>query len=179
MRTRSQTSAATFHVLSKVIDFSGPLCPLHTHTHTHTHTHGNIHTHTRTHTRTTHMRNTQQTKKHTPHLTSLTCTCLIKRAQTYALSEHSFMSLPFPTCRMMMSFMRIISTAAKCSDVWGWGQLSLAATSSSAPSMTAAPLSMVAMRISWPGQSTKETWRVRFMGVRQISQGGWSSFTLL
>ena len=31
--------------------------------------------------------------------------------------------------------------------------------SSSAASMTAAPFNMVAMRMSWPGQSTKETWR--------------------
>ena len=54
---------------------------------------------------------------------------------------------------------RMISTAAKCSEVWGWGQGSLAAMRRRAPSMTAAPLSMVAMRMSWPGQSTKETWR--------------------
>lgn len=61
--------------------------------------------------------------------------------------------------RMMMSLRRMISTAAKCSEVCGWGQDSLAAISSSAPSMTAAPLSMVAIRMSWPGQSTKETCR--------------------
>lgn len=29
----------------------------------------------------------------------------------------------------------------------------------SAASMTAAPFNMVAIRMSWPGQSTKETWR--------------------
>lgn len=33
------------------------------------------------------------------------------------------------------------------------------AMSNSAASMTAAPLSMVAIRMSWPGQSTKLTWR--------------------
>mmetsp|Transcript_1173 Transcript_1173/g.4961 ORF Transcript_1173/g.4961 Transcript_1173/m.4961 type:complete len:209 (+) Transcript_1173:595-1221(+) len=62
-------------------------------------------------------------------------------------------------CRMMMCSRRMISTAAKCSEVWGWGQGSLPAMRSSAASMTAAPLSMVAMRMSWPGQSTKLTWR--------------------
>ena len=54
---------------------------------------------------------------------------------------------------------RMISTAARCSLVCGCGHASFAAISSSAPSMTAAPLSIVAMRMSWPGQSTKETWR--------------------
>lgn len=33
----------------------------------------------------------------------------------------------------------------------------LAATSKSAASITAAPVSIVERRISWPGQSTKET----------------------
>mmetsp|Transcript_35527 Transcript_35527/g.74353 ORF Transcript_35527/g.74353 Transcript_35527/m.74353 type:complete len:269 (+) Transcript_35527:475-1281(+) len=51
------------------------------------------------------------------------------------------------------------SIAARCSAVWGWGQCSLAATMSSAASITLEPLSMVFMRISWPGQSTKETCR--------------------
>lgn len=64
-----------------------------------------------------------------------------------------------------MCLSRMISTAAKCSLVWGWGHDSLAAISSRAPSMTAAPLSMVAMRMSWPGQSTKETWRSSCMST--------------
>jgi hypothetical protein len=49
---------------------------------------------------------------------------------------------------MMISLSLIISTAAKCSEVWGCGQVSFAAMRRSAPSMTAAPLSIVAMRIS-------------------------------
>mmetsp|Transcript_76630 Transcript_76630/g.212951 ORF Transcript_76630/g.212951 Transcript_76630/m.212951 type:complete len:230 (-) Transcript_76630:446-1135(-) len=60
-------------------------------------------------------------------------------------------------CKMMMCFSRMISTAAKCSDVCGCGQVSLPATRRSAASITAAPLSIVAMRMSWPGQSTKDT----------------------
>mmetsp|Transcript_12141 Transcript_12141/g.31116 ORF Transcript_12141/g.31116 Transcript_12141/m.31116 type:complete len:354 (+) Transcript_12141:170-1231(+) len=62
-------------------------------------------------------------------------------------------------CRMMMCFSRMISTAARCSLVCGCGHDSLAAISSSAPSITAAPFSMVAIRMSWPGQSTNDTWR--------------------
>ena len=57
------------------------------------------------------------------------------------------------------SFM--ISTAAKCSLVCGCGHGSFPAISSSAASMTAAPLSMVAMSTSCPGQSTNEMWRSR------------------
>mmetsp|Transcript_93573 Transcript_93573/g.208214 ORF Transcript_93573/g.208214 Transcript_93573/m.208214 type:complete len:215 (+) Transcript_93573:347-991(+) len=60
-------------------------------------------------------------------------------------------------CRMMMCFSRMISTAAKCSEVCGCGQASFPAMRRSAASITAAPFSIVAMRISWPGQSTKET----------------------
>ncbi len=64
-------------------------------------------------------------------------------------------------CRMMMCFSRMISTAARCSDVWGWGQLSLLAISSNAPSIIAAPLSMVAMRISWPFRQIPTMLRTR------------------
>ena len=53
-------------------------------------------------------------------------------------------------CRMIICWRRMISTAARCSDVWGYGQLSFAAIRSSAPSMIAAPLSIVAMRMSCP-----------------------------
>mmetsp|Transcript_47062 Transcript_47062/g.102485 ORF Transcript_47062/g.102485 Transcript_47062/m.102485 type:complete len:214 (+) Transcript_47062:489-1130(+) len=63
--------------------------------------------------------------------------------------------------RMMMCFKRMISTAAKCSEVWGCGQVSLPAITSKAASITAAPFNMVAMRISCPGQSTKDTWRTK------------------
>jgi len=53
----------------------------------------------------------------------------------------------------------MISMAAKCSEVCGCGHDSLAAISSSAASMTAAPFSIVAIRMSWPGQSTNDTCR--------------------
>jgi len=56
---------------------------------------------------------------------------------------------------MCCSFM--ISMAAKCSEVCGCGHDSLPAINNSAASMTAAPLSMVAIRMSWPGQSTNDT----------------------
>ena len=62
-------------------------------------------------------------------------------------------------CRMMMCCSFMISTAARCSVVCGCGHGSLPAISSSAASITAAPLSIVAIRMSWPGQSTNETWR--------------------
>jgi hypothetical protein len=55
-----------------------------------------------------------------------------------------------------MRFLRpTASIAAKCSLVWGCGQVSFAAITSMAPSMTAAPLSIVAINISCPGASTK------------------------
>ena len=49
----------------------------------------------------------------------------------------------------------MMSMAAKCSLVWGWGHGSLPATSNRQASMTAAPLSIVAIKMSCPGQSTK------------------------
>mmetsp|Transcript_66228 Transcript_66228/g.185181 ORF Transcript_66228/g.185181 Transcript_66228/m.185181 type:complete len:265 (-) Transcript_66228:386-1180(-) len=60
-------------------------------------------------------------------------------------------------CKMMMCFRRMISTAARCSEVWGCGQLSFPAMRRSAASITAAPFNMVAIRISCPGQSTNDT----------------------
>ena len=62
-------------------------------------------------------------------------------------------------CTIMRFRSPTVSMAARCSRVWGWGHFSSAAMTSMAPSMTAAPLSMVAMRISWPGASTKLTER--------------------
>eukprot|EP00978_Attheya_sp_CCMP212_P018847 scaffold52077_cov52-Attheya_sp.AAC.2 len=64
-------------------------------------------------------------------------------------------------CKIKMCSSRMISTAAKCSDVCGWGQVSFPATSKSAASITAAPFNMVAMRMSCPGQSTKLTCLLR------------------
>ena len=49
---------------------------------------------------------------------------------------------------MRMCFSFIISMAAKCSLVWGWGQDSLPAMRSKAASITAAPFNIVAMRMS-------------------------------
>mmetsp|Transcript_19488 Transcript_19488/g.54209 ORF Transcript_19488/g.54209 Transcript_19488/m.54209 type:complete len:200 (-) Transcript_19488:609-1208(-) len=51
-------------------------------------------------------------------------------------------------CRMMMFCSFMISTAARCSAVCGCGHDSLPATSRRAASITAAPLSIVAMRMS-------------------------------
>mmetsp|Transcript_13089 Transcript_13089/g.31742 ORF Transcript_13089/g.31742 Transcript_13089/m.31742 type:complete len:363 (+) Transcript_13089:311-1399(+) len=65
--------------------------------------------------------------------------------------------------RMMMCCSRMISTAARCSEVCGCGHDSFPAMSSSAPSITAAPLSIVAMRMSCPGQSTNDTCRTSFI----------------
>lgn len=82
------------------------------------------------------------------------------------------------TCKMMMCCSRMISTAARCSLVCGCGHGSLAAISSMAPSMTAAPLSIVAMRMSWPGQSTKLTCRTSSIsassnpGIGNEARGG-------
>ena len=48
------------------------------------------------------------------------------------------------------------STAAKCSIVCGWGQILFDAINNKAAIITAAPFSIVSIRISWPGQSTNE-----------------------
>lgn len=76
---------------------------------------------------------------------------------------------------MCCNFM--ISIAARCSLVCGCGQGSFPAMSNNAASMTAAPFNIVAMRISWPGQSTKETCRRRRIVPSHpgLSQGGLSS----
>merc|ERR1719440_1734653 len=80
-------------------------------------------------------------------------------------------------CNIMIFFNLMISTAAKCSEVCGCGQDSLPAISNIAASITAAPLSMVAMRISWPGQSTKDTCLTSFQlpspSVQGIESGDW------
>mmetsp|Transcript_7758 Transcript_7758/g.23697 ORF Transcript_7758/g.23697 Transcript_7758/m.23697 type:complete len:223 (+) Transcript_7758:954-1622(+) len=61
--------------------------------------------------------------------------------------------------RMRMFSSRMISTAARCSEVCGCGHGSFPATRSRAASITAAPFSIVAIRMSCPGQSTNETCR--------------------
>lgn len=67
------------------------------------------------------------------------------------------MSILFWT--MTILSMPTMDSAIRCSLVCGWGHLSLAATSSSAPLMRAAPDSIVAIRVSCPGASTKDTAR--------------------
>eukprot|EP00826_Nyctotherus_ovalis_P060707 TRINITY_DN8549_c0_g1_i6.p1 TRINITY_DN8549_c0_g1~~TRINITY_DN8549_c0_g1_i6.p1 ORF type:complete len:226 (+),score=18.41 TRINITY_DN8549_c0_g1_i6:106-783(+) len=79
---------------------------------------------------------------------------------------------------MMMFSSFIISTAARCSEVCGCGQLSFAAISSSAASITATPPSIVAMRMSCPGQSTNEMCRISVIGFLQYTQRVLSSFSL-
>lgn len=44
-------------------------------------------------------------------------------------------------------------------------------------SMTAAPVNMVAIKMSWPGQSTKLTWRCKTMGDLHLSQLNKSSLS--
>ena len=83
-------------------------------------------------------------------------------------------------CNIIICFNFMISMAARCSEVCGWGQVSLAAIKRRAASMTAAPFNMVAIRISCPGQSTKETclW-TRYLPVHPgRSQGKSSSLPL-
>ena len=60
-------------------------------------------------------------------------------------------------CNMIMFASCIIYTAAKCSEVYGWGHTWFAAIKSRAASMIAAPVSIVDIKISCPGQSTKDT----------------------
>ena len=71
--------------------------------------------------------------------------------------------------------MPIIFSAIKCSLVCGWGHDSLAAITSTAPSIIAAPESIVAMRVSCPGESTKETVRTCLVGEPSTSH---TSFTV-
>ena len=73
-----------------------------------------------------------------------------RKAETWT-KPHLMRSILF--WRMRMCCSRMISMAARCSEVWGCGQVSFAATSSRAPSMTAAPFSMVAMRMSCPADA--------------------------
>ena len=67
------------------------------------------------------------------------------------------MSILFWT--MMTLSTPMIERAIRCSFVWGCGTSSFAAITRRAPSMIAAPLSIVAIRVSWPGESTKLTAR--------------------
>lgn len=65
-------------------------------------------------------------------------------------------------CRMIMFYNFMIYSATKCYAVCGCGQSTLAATSSIAASMTAAPVNIVLMKLSWPGQSQNETCLINY-----------------
>ncbi len=62
-------------------------------------------------------------------------------------------------CATTMLSMPMMSSAIRCSSVCACGTGSLAEMTSTAPSMIAAPESIVAINVSWPGASTKETVR--------------------
>jgi len=68
----------------------------------------------------------------------------------------------------MMFLTPMISRAMRCSFVCGCGHSSFAVIKRSAPSMIAAPESMVAINVSCPGASMKETVLV---GVALAQQG--------
>lgn len=74
----------------------------------------------------------------------------------------------------------MIYRATKCSAVWGWGQSTFAATSNMAASITAAPVNIVDMKLSWPGQSQKDTCLINYNVYLQPSllQIGLSSLSL-
>lgn len=56
-----------------------------------------------------------------------------------------------------------MTNATKCSYVYGYGQDIFAATNNKAQSITAAPVNIVDIKISCPGQSTNETCLISFM----------------
>jgi hypothetical protein len=64
---------------------------------------------------------------------------------------------------IITDFSFIISKATKCSYVYGYGHDILAATNNNAESMTAAPVNIVDIRISCPGQSTNDTCLINFI----------------
>ncbi len=68
-----------------------------------------------------------------------------------------------------MFFMPMMVSAWMCSRVCGWGQSSFAEMRRSAPSMMFAPQSMVAMRLSCPGESTSEIFRASVFVVVFLS----------
>ena len=62
-----------------------------------------------------------------------------------------------------------MSRATKCSLVCGLGHGSLAAITRIAPSIIAAPDSIVAIRTSWPGASTYDT-LLKSLGMESLPQ---------
>ena len=67
----------------------------------------------------------------------------------------------------MIFYKFIISTAAKCSNVYGYGQSISADINNKAASITAAPVNIVAIKISCPGQSTNDICLMRSIGLLQ------------
>lgn len=57
----------------------------------------------------------------------------------------------------------MITKATKCSYVYGYGHGILAATNNNAQSITAAPVNIVDIKMSCPGQSTNEICLTNFM----------------
>lgn len=79
-------------------------------------------------------------------------------------------------CRTMRFVMPVISRAVRCSTVCGCGQCSFAEMRSSAPSMMFAPESIVAMRLSWPGASTRLIFRTGCVWLLQCGQAGLTEY---
>ena len=75
-----------------------------------------------------------------------------------------------------MSF--IITKATKCSYVYGCGQGIFDATNNKAQSITAAPVNIVDIRISCPGQSTKDTCLTNYITESQVGHLAPSSLSL-
>lgn len=71
-----------------------------------------------------------------------------------------------------------MTRATKCSLVYGYGHVIFDATSNNAQSMIEAPVSMVDIRMSCPGQSTKDTCLMRFIVSSHVGHLGLSSLSL-
>lgn len=72
----------------------------------------------------------------------------------------------------------VITKATKCSYVCGCGHDIFAATNNRAQSITAAPVSIVDIKMSCPGQSTNDTCLIKFINSEQNSHLASSSLSL-
>ena len=81
-------------------------------------------------------------------------------------------------CTMMTYVNFMMTKATRCSFVYGCGHVILDATSNNAQSMIDAPVSIVDIKISCPGQSTKDTCLMRFIISSQVGHFGLSSLSL-
>ena len=73
---------------------------------------------------------------------------------------------------MTICFIPKECSAKRCSFVWGFGTFSFAATTKSAPSIRAEPDNMLAIKLSWPGLSTKLTTLVSSLSLPQFGHFG-------